>query len=612
MPDPTTEYIDTIDYKKLETRIKILVSLMSELNSKSIASRRIRYVELDIEAERKAGKLAPDELYIPQHVIETNIRREQPAYVQYVTQSPRAVVLKDKKVPATDASLLELDATNRIRFDSWQLSLYACIDGFQQNGYGVMEVVYDESKLGHVAHEFVQLGDFGYVADSKDIQECELVARSYYFSRTKLLHLAQDSKSGWSKTQVDKIIEGEPQTGLSDSVIDSKDKSLFRVDKMMFRKKGIVQVAWTCERTADDWVCPPRPLFIGRRTPYTQQDIMTAQSINQPIDPVKQQMGKEAYEKDYPYILFPYLVSENDTISQLKGRVYLDQDTQEAASSLMSSFCTAHRRASGLYFSKDTDDPNASLALEKNVYFEQGALINAKIKQFQLTAPDAEVMQAIMAVISANQNETSQVNFATNNRKDSRKTATEISAASQSQQSLSTVQVVLFSQALRQVYELMFAIIQSRVIAGLIQDVDPTVKQMYGMQWSVKPSGDIDVIERQQLVTTMMSAWPVVQQTPIMGAFLADLLQKMFPEQAMKYLQILNQAEQQKNSQQAQQMQQVMGVAKQAGQELVWMAKHPEFFSETGRVNEFPKIQKAAQMVEQLMKQQGQQGGQAQ
>src|SRR5690606_22577792 len=119
---------------------------------------------------------------------------------------------------------------------------------------------------------------------------------------------------------------------------------------------------------------------------------------------------------------------------------------------------------------KDTDDPNADMLMQKNVYFEQGALINAKIRQFQLTAPSAEVMNAIQALVSANQNETSQVNFAERNTKDSRKTATAIMSAEKASAQLSTVQVVLFSTALRELYSLMFNIIQSRILAGLITD----------------------------------------------------------------------------------------------------------------------------------------------
>lgn len=606
------DYINSLNYKDHEDRIHDLMSTLKELTIRATASRRLRYVEIDIEGERQRERIQADELYIPQHIIDTNIRREQSAYIQYITQAPRAAILSDFAVPSTEPSLIEKDLSNRLRFDGWQLSMYPCIDGFQQYGYGVMEVIYDETKPGHVAHEYVQMPDFGFVNDTRDIQECELIARSYFMSRTKILALVQTGK--FNATEAEKIIDGKPDSNYSDAVVDARDKSLFKLEKIMFRVQGTVHVAWTCEHTCDDWLSAPVPLFIGRRKPYKPEEmqsmVIKAAQSGQQLDQNKLSQGQQAYETEYPYTIFPYLISENDTISQLKGRVYLDQDTQEAASSLMSSFCTAHRRASNMYFSKDTDDPNADLMLQKNVYFEPGALINAKIKQFQLIAPDAEVMQAILAIVSANQNETSQVNFAAQNRKDSRKTATEISAATQSQQTLSTVQVVLFSNAVKSLYDRMFSVIQSRVVAGLITDVDSSVKQLYGKVWMLKPAGDVDVLERQQMIQTMMSVWPVVSQTPAASAFMCDLIQKMFPEQAMKYIQILQQAQQvqaqQQQSQQAQQTAQMKQMLVGLGEEVKNLDSHPEYFSEIGRVNALPKIQDGARMVKQIEKQQKQ------
>ena len=603
MLDKDTSYINSTDYNKLKDKLRDLVSIMDELTSKLVASRRLRYTEIDVEGERKAGRLQPDEMYIAQHIIDTNIRREQSAYVQYVTQPQRAVVLRDIMSPANDVALIEQDVTQKVRFDGWQLSLYACIDGMQQNGYGVMEVVQDQNQPGEVAHECVQQGDFGFIADTRDLQEAEMIARQYFFPKTKLVALASDPESGWSMVEVNKVIGSESAaTDTADgSVVDAKDKSLYRIYKVMFRVNGVVNVAWARKDRCDDWLRAPRPLFLGRRSapvPQQQQPMMPQQQPQLP-------QTQESYETAYPYIIFPYLISENDTISQLKGRVYLDQDTQEAVSSLLSSFCTGHRRASGLYFSKDISDPNDDLMMQKNVFFQPGALINSKVTQFQLTPPNAEMVSAINLLVAGNQNETSQVNFATQNRKDSRKTATEVSAASQSAASLSTVQVVLFSAALRTMYSMMYDIIASRVVAGLIQ-VDPAVAPMYTRKYHLKPAGDTDVIERQQMVQQMMSAWPVVQNTPANIAFLSDLLAKMFPEQAGKYIQIFQQAQQQQQSQQAQQQQQMMQQAAQVGQQIVTLSGHPEMFSDAGKVHAYPAVQQAAAQIKQAMAQQQQ------
>jgi len=634
MPDSSynkdTEWIDQLSYKKLVGKINNLKDVAFDLTTKSLASRKLRYAEIDIEVERKAGKIQPDEIYVPAHIIDTNIRREQSSYVQYITQSPRAVILKDQDDPAFDLALLEVDLTEKLRFDGWQLSSYANIDGFQANGYGVMETVQDDSNPGSIGREYVQYGDFAFIADTRDIQKCEMIGRAYYFTKTKLFNLAKlEGDAKWDPEQVDKLLKSEPNDEQAQvySGTTTINRSLYKVMKVLFRVKGYVYVGWVCPLVCDDWLRAPRKLFVGRRVLNEKANSIAAQIKQQPsqiqgvltdqarkmhpditdkhVEQLKSGLpaSDEEYETEYPYFLYPYLISENDTIANLKGRVFLDQDTQNAASSLMSATLTQARRAAGLYFSKDTTDPNDDFLMQKNTHFKQGCIINGKLKEFKLDAPDPQMFAAINLLVSANQQETSQVNFAESNRQqDSRKTATAIKASMQQQQQLSGTQVTLFSVALKNQYTYECDIIKSRVLAGLIK-VSDTLKALYARNWTVKPSGDTDVVEKQQMIQAMQQSWPIISQTPAAQVFLNDLLEKMFPDNAAKYMAAFQQAQQQSQSQQAQQTQQAMGIAKQLGMEITDLASHPEFFSETGRVHVFPKIQQAAQQVEQVQQQ---------
>jgi hypothetical protein len=449
-----TDYINTTEYDKLVDRIKLVKSTIDDLTTKQVDSRKLRYADVDVESEREQGRLAPDELFVSQHIIDTNIRREQGAYVQYITQSPRAVICQDSFDPTVDLALLEKDLTTKIRYPNWQLQEFANIDGFQANGYGVTEVVYDKETEGNLKDEFVQMADFGFSMDTRDFQACEMVGRAYYFTRTKLMELKGDVENpdpdnDWNPEEVDKVIGTEPAatTGTSNDDIDQKDKSLFKIYKVMFRINGIVQVAWTSPDQCKGWLRDPRPLYLGRRklvaglvnsimSSVLKKDKPTQKSeLEQKAVQTIQKGGvpesEEEYETQYPYFLSAYLISENDTISNLKGRVFLDQDVQEAVSSLVSSTLTKARRSAGLYFSKEVSDPNDDLLMAKNVYFKQGCVINAKVKEMQLAPPDPAIFNAINLLVAANQNETSQVNFAVNNRKDSRKTAEEIKTANQ-------------------------------------------------------------------------------------------------------------------------------------------------------------------------------------
>lgn len=607
MPDRlSTAYINSADYKTLEDKLKELKSNLDDLQNKTESARKLRYSEVDIEAEREAGRLQPDELYVPLHIIDTNVRREQSPYVQYITQSPRAVILEDQDDDTVDLALLEKDLTKKIRFDGWQLSMFANIDGFQSNGYGVMEAVQDQSTPGEVGYEYVQYCDFGFISDTRDIQSVEMTARSYYFTRTRLLSLCgtpdkPDPENDWQREQVERLISREPEAP-SIEASDAKDKSLYKVLKVMFRVNGIVNVAWCQPENCDDWLRKPRPLFIGRKVQSQPQQQGMLAKLGAMIGQQQQPQWVDAFETNYPYVIFPYLISENDTISQLKGRIFLDQDLQEAASSLLSSIVTKARRSAGLYFSNNTDDPNADLGMQKNTTLRHGSIINGKITSMELAAPDPGLFSALNVLITSNQNETSQVNFAVQNRKDSRKTAEEIKTANQQQQILSTVQVVLFSIALTQLYRILVSVIKSRVLSGTLKVTNPQVAQLYQRRFSVKPAGDVDVIEKAELIQKMMNAWQVVQNTAMAEIFLMDLLELMFPERISKYRAAVEQAKQQAQSQQAQQMQQMMGFAKQMADGIVQLSKHADYFSELGKLHALPVVQQVAQQIEQMTK----------
>lgn len=591
-----SDYINTLEYKKLEQKLTEMKSLLDDVTDKTVAARRLRYSEVDIEVEREAGRIQPDELFIPVHTIDTNIRREQSPYIQYITQSPRAVILKNIDNPAMEMGQLETDITDRVRYEGWQRPLFACIDAMQAFGYGVTEIVYDDSKPGHLAHEHVQQSDMGFVTDTRDIQACEMLGRIYHYTRTKLMDLCGDPKmpkdSDWDRDQIEKILQRDSKASTAEPLdpTDDKDRSLFRVEKIMFRYNGIVYVGWTCIGVADDWLRAPRPLYLGRRKLVPNQ-------LGQISD------GGAAFETKYPYIIFQYLIDENDTVTHLKGRIYLDQDVQEGITSLTSSTCTQARRASGMYFSLDTDDPNADIAQQKNICFKPGALIPKKVQAFQVQAPEPAIFNAINLLAATKQQETSQINFAeSNNQRDSRKTATAINESRQQRQELTTVQVVLLSLSMSELYGMMVSIMKTRVAAGLIK-VPTQIAQMYAMNYSVKPSGDVDVIEKGKLLQAMSEGWQIISQTAAAVEYLCDMLEMAFPNTAAKYINLIKQQQQQQQSQQAQQQQAQMQFAMQMGQGIIELSEHKEFFSDSGVLHAYPIVQQTAEKLKAMEKQ---------
>ena len=496
-----TDY-DYIKYDDAAKEIHRLNSHLQTQATKADEHRLLRHPTIDIDAEQRSGHLAPDELYIPLHLVDMNIRREQARYVSYISSSRRVAIFKSLNDVTFDSTVLEEDFTDKARYTGWQTSIFRIIDSMQLHGYGVAEVSFDVTKPGHFAVNDVNFEDLGLPEDARDIQACEMIVHRHYFTDLQLKRMAETDD--FNKEQVNNLDFKEL----------AENYSLMEVQKVLFKKNNVVYVGWACIDRCNDWVRKPRPLFLGKR-----------------------QQGEELFETQYPYVLFPYNINEDTTISLMKWRAELDEYAQESATSLLSSFVTAHRRASGLYFAKDNNDPN-NTNVQTSVFFTPNALIDSNIKQFQLSPPDSSIMGAIQTILGQNMQETSQVNFAAMNRKDSRKTATEVQAATSEAQALSASQVALFSIALKKVYTQCWNIYRLRTIEGLIQASIPP-NFFTDHEYSIRPAGDADVIERQEKINKMMQAWPVVQQTGAASLFLKRFVSMLFPEDGQAYVQAI-------------------------------------------------------------------------
>ena len=495
------KYNNYKNYQEAVTNIRKLADMCETQHSYALERRQQRHLDIDLDLQRKDGYLAPDEIYIPTHIIDSNMRREQAKYVSYMVNARRTAVFTSVDHPSFNTGPLERDFTERCRYDGWQIPVFRVIDCMQLHGYSVAEIQFDDTKPGHFAVEAVNYEDIAFPDDTRDIQACGMLAHRHYFTREQLIDMTKTRE--FSMKQVEELVGEEP--------VDEQSESLFKVEKVMFRDAGgIINVAWTCVAKSNDWLRKPRPLFLGRRD-----------------------INGEVFESDYPYVMFHYMISEDIEIKNCVGRSYMDRHSQEAISSLMSSFVTAHRRASNFYFAKEAEDPNNTNA-QTSVQFVPGALIDSNIKQFQLRPPDSTMLSAIQTLVTQNAQEQSQTNYAAMNRRDSRKTATEIQTANSEAQMLSATQVALFSISLKQLYSKCWEIYKSRAIDGLVEthiDLSYFVDHVYNL----KPSGDSDVIERQEKMQKMMSMWQIVANTGIASSFLKNMLGLMFPEEAPQY-----------------------------------------------------------------------------
>lgn len=517
--------------------------------------RKQRKLEIDVEALRQKNDLDEDETFVPQRVIDTNITREQPPYINYIKNSRRIAIMRCLSDPEQNSDNIEQDFTRVSTYESWELPIYRCLDGSQAHGTDACEVVYDARKPGSFAIEQIGHDKLFYPQSAIDIQECPRIIRAYDVTILQLQ--AWISKYGFSEEQLELIRASRRAT--------RKEAETIRIYRLFFKqfkqdtKSFCVYVSWFCLTDGcADWLKAPQPHYVGIDE---QKPDMMGQTSWQPK------------EVDlYPIFILPYKLSEEQPIIMAKGRGFLDEYKQEAQTALWSAYINGMNRACNLYACPDQEDgTGASLKEMENLKIPAGRFMNRPIRWFSPPYPDAQVLRTLQFWDTSNAQETNQVNFAAMNREDSRKTAKEISAAENQQTMLNSVQLTLFSTFIRQLYSFAWLITQSQALQNKIQFlliqqqqpqinpvtqqpiIDPQTQQpmmqtfwtndvaTIGKIYEIRAAGDVDVIQRQEIEQKMQQDFQLISTTPLATTFMLDYIKLRYPDKGERYAQVIQQ-----------------------------------------------------------------------
>ena len=64
-----------------------------------------------------------------------------------------------------------------------------------------------------------------------------------------------------------------------------------------------------------------------------------------------------------------------------------------------------------------------------------------------------------------------------------------------------------------------------------------------GKIYSIRAAGDVDVIQKEELVARMQQDWPVIANTPLAQQFMMDYIKLKYPERAEKYATVMQQGD---------------------------------------------------------------------
>jgi hypothetical protein len=240
------------------------------------------------------------------------------------------------------------------------------------------------SGLEHIGYDMLF-----FPLSNKDIQQCPCVIRAYDITIPQLRTWV--TKFGFSQEQVNIVVDKTKDT--------SKANETIRIYKRYCKWEGVVYVSWfELDSSTNDWLKAPMPLSLDIVDPQTKQD-----------KPITQ----------YPIFFLPYRETEKPRLIDHKGRVFLDENKQEAQTAILSGFTNKLTRSSNIYASKGAEDgTGSSLKQIENLRLEGGRVLSQPINFFSPEAPDPMTLRAMEYFDDANSQETNQVNFAALNRED--------------------------------------------------------------------------------------------------------------------------------------------------------------------------------------------------
>ena len=580
------------DFETLRPKLQSLKSDWEKEIIETEKRRRIRKIDVDVESLRAQGKLKPDETLIGVRVIDENIKKEQPVFVNYLTQSDRIAVFDCKTTPSLQVKPLEIAFTKGMNYDGFFKQLYKTVDGAAAHGWDSVEVTYDPGKpLGcgveHIGHE-----NLLFSFQAKDAQADEVIMRRFKVTSSQLKSWV--TKHGFNQVEVDNLLRQDSQDKIPDPL------EIFKV-WIKSPAKGYVEVAWCAleGNKTNGWLKDPIPLFLGRTRTEMTTVMETVDIGGIPLQQPRQvpQVVNEQ-ETLFPIFIHIYLEGEEQCITQQKGRVFYDRPWQDAQIALRSLVINGAIRASNVYGSPKNPSATGAKISKLDITLEHGCFYSEPMDFWRTEYPDPAILQAADSLDTRKAAETGQTASAVINRKDSRKTATELDSAQEEQSKLALTPIMLFSGFMRGVLSFAWYIVQAQAIQNKIrllsvQQINPMTGEQVSMnnplylnqEYDIKPAGDPDVLRRNDRIQREVNMIPIMQGTPAWVEFLKDLIMDVLPENGQKYVDIINTAEQNKD-------QMIMALAAMLKEAVV---------DETGQIK--PEFQKNAAQLEQVFSQ---------
>lgn len=510
-------------------------------------ARANRALDIDVEAMRADGRVLPHQTIIGQRIIDINISRAITDYVSYLTQSRRLAIFEPvNKALQIDTNLLEMEFRRVLTYDGWISDYTKWADCSLCHGWGAVDGCYDPSKPGAYSVEFISAGNLMFDYRVKCIQQAPMVARRFEVTTVDLREFALDYAfdAATTKELYDKLDEREKGA-------PSMPEECNYIYKVFFKESGVVQTCWY-SKDLQKYLKPPEPFYNG----VDRQQIKPV--VPDPANPTitaPQVEWVPEDETEYPFFINMVRLTEDEPIQNSFGFAIRDFYTQEAATSIWSATVNGTVEASNVMWAPKNPNLEAPIAPKQlSMIVEHGAIWDTPMEAFHPPYPPENLPRTLEMLRSQNAEDTNQISFAVNNRRDTRKTATEIEAAQAQDTQMSSVAVTNWATAIGSLLNHAWRVIKSQALRGKITFCQVAIPgqasgdtkyannvELISTEYKILPAGTVDYVERIERINSMQTDWPIVGPTAAGPVFLEEYLRIKYPTIADKLIAPLQQ-----------------------------------------------------------------------
>jgi len=493
-----------MDEGKLVVRCGALINNWTNRESRILNENRDA-CELDITCveARERGIVAGNETYIGRRVIKGNIQRELPIFIQYLSGSYRHVsaVSVNGTVPAPVLAALEAEFTTSFRIGNWLEQHLQVVSSTCLHGRGVfLSLARPMSPLGTVP-VYVPPEDFIFPLGARDMQKCPMVAIRYTITVDQFEEWRVTYK--WEHDIAEAILNTVPEA--------ERVNQMYEVFMVFQKVAGAVQVLW----------------FSSVQNKLLKKPVQFDGGL-------RDELGNPLPLDVYPVFPLYYDITENPNLIERKGRAHADMHDQEALTMIWSASVNGCLRASEVYVSLKAAGITENQEITQTTFvMDPGKVLKQPIDFNHAPWPDSSMLQFANALKTENASAAGQIDFAAQARKDSRKTAKELTLAQEQTSANNSVPLTMFAAGYKALTQFMWRVLQTNMASGFnttFMAANPEAREVLKTaKITLAPAGDIDYIEREEKLKLYTQYYQMFQGTAVGEFFQKQILELAFP-----------------------------------------------------------------------------------